>query len=800
MDNCFHCGDPCIEQTIVHDEKSFCCNGCQLVYEILSENDLGNYYNIDNNPGISPKFSRDKFNFLDNEEIVNKLLEFNELHVQVVQLSIPSIHCSSCIWVLENLQRIHKGVKSSQVDFPKKNVRVTFDSKELSLKELAILLGTIGYEPYISLEDYDEKDKKVDRSLLYKLGVAGFAFGNVMFLSFPEYFEVEEFWLEQFKGLFRWMMFFFSLPVVFYAGFDYLKSAYKGVVSGILNIDIPIAVGILVLFLRSTIEIAFDLGTGFLDSLTGFVFFLLLGRFFQQRTYAYLSFDRDFKSYFPIAVTKLHKSTGKLIEEQVAIYKIEKGDRLLIRSGEILPVDAVLLSDKASMDYSFVTGESDHITKQLGEILFAGGRQQSGAIEVEAIKNVEQSYLTSLWSNDVFKKKRHSSFQTLVDRIAKRFTITILTIATLGALVWLFINPLTAINVFTAVLIVACPCAIALSTPFTMGNMLRIYGKMGFYLKEAVVIERMAQVDAIVFDKTGTITTSKSSQINYEGEVLNEQQELHLVSTLRGSNHPLSRALYQELKENRMLIALDDFQEVAGKGLISRCDKELLKIGSASFTAAHSTLNGQVETAVHINFNEQYKGKFTFKNRYRDGVDTLFKRLTFQYQLHVISGDNDGEKSHLQQLLPSQVILNFNQQPEQKLEYIKKLQSQGRKVMMVGDGLNDAGALAQSDVGVSVAENVNVFTPACDGIMDAAILNRVDELISLSQKAVNIIKWCFILSLCYNLVGITIALSGKLTPVMAAILMPVSSLSVVAFTTIVTNYMGRKFNIKTSRN
>ncbi|GAK88895.1 type cbb3 cytochrome oxidase biogenesis protein CcoI [Nonlabens ulvanivorans] len=800
MDNCFHCGDPCIEQTIIHDDKKFCCNGCKLVYEILSDNDLGNYYDIEHNPGTSPSFTRDKFNFLENDEIVQKLLEFNEQEVQVVQLSIPSIHCSSCIWVLENLQRIHKGVKSSQVDFPKKTVRVTFNSNELDLKSLSILLASIGYEPYISLEDYEKKDNNVDRSLIYKLGVAGFAFGNVMFLSFPEYFEVEEFWLDQFKGLFRWMMFAFSLPVVFYAGIDYLKSAYKGITSGVLNIDIPIALGIVVLFVRSTIEIVFDFGTGFLDSLTGLVFFLLLGRFFQQRTYAYLSFDRDFKSYFPIAVTRLLKKYGQVEEDQVPIYKIEKGDRLLIRSGEILPVDAVLLSDKASMDYSFVTGESDHITKYLGEVLYAGGRQQSGLIEVEAIKNVEQSYLTSLWSNDVFKKKRHSSFQTLVDRISKKFTITIITVAVIGALIWLFINPLTAINVFTAVLIVACPCAIALSTPFTMGNMLRIYGNMGLYLKESVIIERMAQIDTIVFDKTGTITTSSTSQIEYQGEPLNEVQEKNLASTLRGSNHPLSRALYNELKKNDILPALDDFKEVAGKGLISRIDKEVIKVGSPSFTSSLSAQEEHVETAVHINYNQQYKGKYTFKNKYRTGVDTLFERLSKDYKLHVVSGDNAGEKEHLENLLPSRVVLKFNQQPEEKLNYIKELQSQGARVMMVGDGLNDAGALAQSDVGISIAENVNVFTPACDGIMDASILDRMDEVITLSRKAVSIINWCFTLSLFYNLIGISIALSGNLTPVMAAILMPLSSLSVVAFTTIMTNYMGRKFSNKTSQN
>jgi Cu+-exporting ATPase len=293
MNSCFHCGEECKEDHIVFQEKDFCCTGCKTVFEILNESDLTYYYDIQEKPGISPGASEGKFDFLDNEEITEKLLEFNENNTQIVNFLIPSMHCSSCIWVLENLGKLHKGVKSAQVDFPKKTVRISFSSEKISLKELVYLLSRIGYEPYISLKDYDEKDHRVDRSLIYKLGVAGFAFGNVMFLSFPEYFEVKEFWLEQFKHLFRWLMFAFSLPVVFYSGADYFISAYKGLRAKILNIDVPIALGIAVLFIRSTTEIILDLGTGFFDSLTGLVFFLLLGKFFQQKTYSYLSFERD---------------------------------------------------------------------------------------------------------------------------------------------------------------------------------------------------------------------------------------------------------------------------------------------------------------------------------------------------------------------------------------------------------------------------------------------------------------------------------------------------------------------------
>ena len=198
----------------------------------------------------------------------------------------------------------------------KKTVRVSFNLETLTLKNLVTLLSSIGYEPFISLDDYSVGKKHIDRSLIYKLGVAGFAFGNVMFLSFPEYFEVGEFWLEQFKPMFRWLMFAFSLPVVFYSAQDYFISAYKGLRSKILNIDVPIALGVTVLFIRSTVEISFDLSSGFFDSLTGLIFFLLLGKFFQQKTYAFLSFERDYKSYFPIGITKITKGG---IEESIQV-------------------------------------------------------------------------------------------------------------------------------------------------------------------------------------------------------------------------------------------------------------------------------------------------------------------------------------------------------------------------------------------------------------------------------------------------------------------------------------------------
>ena len=783
---CYHCGDNCTDTTILLEDKPFCCQGCKTVYEILSESDLTCYYDLQSSPGAIPKEIEGKYDFLSQDKIIEKLVEFDDGNTQIVTLYIPHIHCSSCIWILENLNKLNPAVTLSQVNFGKKTVRVSYNTASFSLKQLVLLLSSVGYEPYISLEDYKTGQENVNRSLIYKLGVAGFAFGNVMFLSFPEYFEVNEFWLEQYKHVFRWIMFVFSLPVVFYAAQDYFISAYKAIRTRILNIDIPIALGIIVLFVRSTAEIAFDLGSGFFDSLTGLVFFLLLGKFFQQKTYSFLSFERDYKSYFPIAVTKIFNGE----EVPVQVYDIQKGDRLLIRNQELIPVDGILINGNAKIDYSFVTGESETVTKQSGDKLFAGGKQTSGVIEMEAIKSVEQSYLTQLWSNDVFSKNKDDGFTTLTNAISKRFTVAVLSIAFIATVFWLFKDSSKALNVFTAVLIIACPCAIALSAPFTFGNLLRILGKKKFYIKNASVLEQLAHIDTIIFDKTGTITSNKKSDAKYEGLPLSASEEVLLKNTLRGSNHPLSRGLYDILEDNN-IVTLDSFEEHLGQGIEASHASENIKIGSAKFVGFQNE-NAVLNTAVHISANNSYKGKYTFYNSYRKGLSKLFNKLKKNFDLVILSGDNEGELENLKKLLPAKTKMLFNQKPDDKLEYIKYHQTEGAKVLMVGDGLNDAGALAQSNVGIAISENVNVFSPACDAILDATKFNQLHQYIKASKSAIKIIKWSFVLSFFYNVIGLYFAVTGQLAPVIAAILMPLSSISIVVFTTIATNLVGRK--------
>lgn len=788
MDTCFHCGNTIEEHLrVVYDAHSFCCNGCQTVYEIFSINGLDCYYDFEKHPGTAPKVDAAKYAFLEQPDILEQLLDFSDEKTHRIRLYIPQVHCSSCIWILENLNKLNAGVLSSQVNFSQKKVQLVYQPEVTTLKELVLLLASIGYEPYISLEQYDEKPTTIDRSLIYKIGVAFFAFGNIMLLSFPEYFNVDDYWMREYRDFLRAAIVLISLPVFFYSATPYYISAWNSIKTKTYNIDIPMALGIIVMFVRSMVDILFQNGQGYLDSMSGLVFFMLSGKLIQQTTYHFLSFERDYKSYFPIAVTKLDQDQ----ETAVQVYDIIPGDELLIRNEELIPVDAHLLSEKAYIDYSFVTGEAVPVEKKKGDKIFAGGKQMGNAIHIKTLHSVSQSYLTQLWSDAVFQKKTTQKYQTITDRASRYFTPALLTLAILGFVGWSFSSFTIAFNVFTAVLIVACPCALALTAPFTWGNVIRIMGRKKLYLKNTIVIEQLSKVDTLVFDKTGTITSDEQHNVSYSGKMLSNEQLQNIRHSVRGSNHPLSRKIYKHLPENRA-VAPDFFEEIPGQGIIAQFGPSLYEIGSMSLTGTQEQ-DEIHQTKVHIAIDKNYFGCFTIKNQYREGVADLFALLEHKnYQLYVLSGDNAGEKETLENLLPKSTKLEFNKKPEQKLAFIKVLQEQGKNVLMIGDGLNDAGALAQSNVGISISENVNVFTPASDAILDASQLTQLPFFLNYAKNAMKTIKMSYGLALTYNVIGLSFALSNHLSPLVAAIIMPVSTASIIGFVTLMTHYYARK--------
>ena len=787
---CYHCGEICKDLSISIEDKYFCCSGCKTVYEILNQNQLCNYYNFDQSPGISPKeLHPTKFDYLDDANIIDKLIEFKDDKISKITFFIPQMHCSSCIWLLENLNRLNPNIAHSSVNFVRKELSVKFNYNQISLKDVVILITSIGYEPQINLESVEKKStSKSNKVIYYKIGIAGFCFGNIMLLSFPEYLSIDitETFFRKFFGYLNLIL---SLPVFFYSASDYFISAYKGLRKKIINIDVPISLGIIVLFVRSVYEVVILQGAGYFDSLSGLVFFLLIGKLLQEKTYDALNFERDYKAYFPLAVTIKQNEE----EKTIPVANLMVGNRVIIRQNEIIPADSILMNGEGYIDYSFVTGESHPVHKVSGEMIYAGGRQKSGVIELEVIKEVSQSYLTQLWNNDTFNKTVESDFTNFSNSVSKYFTIFVLAVATIAAFIWYPINTATALNVFTAVLIVACPCALALSTPFTLGSTMRIFGRNRFYLKNSSVVEKMAKIDSIVFDKTGTITEPNKSDIIYSGSVLNVTQQKIIKSLVRNSTHPISKKIFDSL-DGEILYPVTNYEEHLGGGISGIVFGHDLKIGNPRFVGYTETMetDNPLQSKTYISIDSEFIGEFIFSNSYREGIGESIKKLSNNFNLSLLSGDNSGEKENLLKIFNTESQLYFKQSPEDKLLYIKKLQEENKKVLMIGDGLNDAGALSQSDVGISVTNDVSNFTPACDAILDSNQLKLIPEFLKFSRTSLYIIYVNFIISFIYNFVGLSFAVQGLLSPLLAAVLMPLSSITVVLIATLATNIISKK--------
>lgn len=790
-ETCYHCGEECVTTTIRLEDKTFCCDGCKLVYEILNQGELCAYYDMNAHPGMTQKIKvrADKFNFLDDTAIIQKLIQYTDGKQTHVNFYLPQMHCSSCLWLLENLHRINAGIISSRVNFNSKETFIVFDNNTTSLRKVVETLAAVGYEPHISLQDISGvKVKHYNKTRLYKIGIAGFCFANIMMMSLPEYFAIGSTMQADVEIAFRYITLALSLPVLFYCASEFFVSAWKGIRNRYLNIDAPIALAIAITFGRSLYEFFVLHGNMYLDSMSGIVFFMLIGRWAQDKTQQSLSFDRDFKSFFPIAVNV--KTQEGFVP--VPVEQLQENDIIEVYNNELIPADAIISKGKALIDYSFVTGESVLINKEVGEIVYAGGKQCAGKLELLLVKKASQSYLTNLWNKDVFKKEKKESF--FIHALSNYFTIIVFIISGIAAAYWLWQGQIqTMWDVLTTVLIIACPCALLLSSTFTNGNVLRILSKNKLYLRHPDVIQQMAEADHIVFDKTGTLTQGNKLAVSYEGTALTNEQVKLVASLLAQSNHPLSRSVLQYL-DVPDIYTVTDFKDHAGAGIEGWIQETYIKIGSAGFVAKAGEHKKSSGSHVYIRIENEIVGCYRVKGVYRFGFAALMQQLQKKYHISVLSGDNDAEAATLTNVLGKDSELLFNQSPEDKLAYIRHLQEvKKHKVVMVGDGLNDAGALKQSNVGIAVAEQKNNFTPASDGIMEASVFANFYRFMQYARSGKQIIIFSFIISILYNIIGLYFAVQGLLAPVIAAILMPASSISIILVTYGLSEWKARKF-------
>ena len=782
---CAHCGARCPDDRIREGEHPFCCHGCRAVYQLLAANGLDRFYDLEQTPGIrmdQRAVEAGRFAYLDDAAVQARLLDFTNGAISRATFHLPAMHCLACVWLLENLFRLNPAIGRSVVNFPRKELALTFDPRQIPLRGVVELLASLGYEPTLNLGVGAAPRSRLreERSLWLKIGVAGFVSANSMMLNIANYFGLA---VDDSVGrLYGWVNFGLSVPVLLYSASDYFRQAWRGLRQRALTIDVPIALGILTLFGQSTYEVATATGEGYFDSFTGLIFLLLCGRWFQQRSYEALSFDRDYRSYFPLAVRR-RDAAG---DHPVPVASLKVGDRIVVRHQEIVPADSRLLSAEAHVDYSFVTGEAEPVTRRAGDILHAGGRQVGPAVELELLKETSQSYLASLWNHEAFRKSRDRSLDNLTNRMSRWFTAGVLLLATGSAAAWAVSDPARGGRAFVATLIVACPCALALSAPFALGFAQRLLGRHRCFIKEAGTVEHLARVDTLVFDKTGTLT--RAGQVTYAGLPLEADVQRAVRAVAAHSTHPLSRSIAGA--QDEVWPEVTDFREESGRGVSGQAGEHRIVLGSPDWLRSKGVA-GDFSGGAGLAVDGVFRGAYTPDPSYRTDIASLAARLK-AYRLAVLSGDSEREAERLRGWFGPATELRFHQQPADKLEAVRERQAAGARVLMLGDGLNDAGALRQADLGMAVTDDIASFSPACDAILDASRLGTLPALLDFARRTMGVIKASFAVSLVYNAAGLWFAMRGTLSPLICAILMPISSVSVVVLALAGTRRAARK--------
>lgn len=774
---CLHCGTE-TSHPIVQEGKPFCCQGCSQVYHFLKNHQLLNYYEVDENtPQKVDSNDFQSFELLKQQAFCQAYISYQDDKNITFSWHLPAIHCRACVWLLEKLPEIEEGLYSCKVDLMRKSVQISLDPQTTNLYQIAQSLKAIGYSPDLKTNSTQLQSESHSKDEWLQIGVAGFCFGNVMLFSFPEYLGGKDLG-EGFETLFRTLNLILSLPVLLYCAKNILVSGLKATRFNSFGVDTPISLGIVTLFAYSCYEVFNQSGSGYFDSLCGLVFFLLLGRSFQRKNFQNLVFEKDEHRFFPLSVQALEND----IHKEIPLNELQPNQMYKIKHGAMIPTDSKLIKGDAALDYRLVTGESDLKIPEPGSTIYAGGLQQKGELTLKAIKKVSDSSLAKLWENASDLKA--PKFEAFLDKTGRVFTIVIISLALLTLYLWKEHSIGKGIELACAVLIIACPCALALSAPLSLGAALRQFSKRGCYIRSAQIIEVMSQCDSIIFDKTGTLTKIDNS----EGTFKNCDQKVHEMarSLAKHSNHPVSCSIYQT--GTAADLPVTKFQSFTNCGIEGWIEERYIKIGKGSWAIPE---DASMKDATVIVIDGKLADVFEKRVVWRQEILNKIPGILPQKNLYLLSGDHNQDKATLQSHFAEE-NMHFEQTPQDKANFVKSLQQKGHVVAMIGDGINDALALRAADIGITIPIGSGQFTPSSDIIIPENHFIDLSKYLSYSRKSLQVIMIGVTVSLFYNCLGISAAMSGWVSPLFSAILMPISSLTVVSLSIGLTSYFSQQ--------
>ncbi|WP_418358885.1 heavy metal translocating P-type ATPase [Shewanella basaltis] len=785
MTSCFHCNEPVVTgdqfTTIINGQaQPMCCPGCQAVSQAIIDAGLTSYYQFRSEPGqrqsalVPEQLSH--YSAYDLPEVQQDFVH-KQGDIDTTSLSIDGITCAACAWLIEHKLKPVNGVTNVLVNSTTQRAMVSWDNHIIKLSEILQLISQIGYQAAPYQVDEQEKQSKADsRKFLLRLGLAGFATMQVMMFALALYTGYFTDLDVEFRDYFRWVSLIFAAPVVLYSAQPFYFSALRSLLSGKLNMDVSVSIAIGGAFIASCVATIQGTGEVYFESVSMFTFFLLLGRYFEQTA-------RQKASVSSSNLHKLIPLTAHLFNDgettEIAAKRLRIGDIILVKPGEVIAADAIIVSGKSSINEAMLTGEQMPIIKQVNDTVYAGTINVEQPLQLNVTALGQDQLVAEIIRLQEFASNNKPAIALIADRLARYFSATILSIALLTYIVWSFISPDDAFWVTLSVLVATCPCALALATPTAVTCATAIFTRLGIITRKAGVFEKLTQINHVVFDKTGTLTCGHLSI----GDVIvdthhTKQQVLALAAAIeQGSLHPIAQA-FTPYYNNQYLVT--DVDHHVGEGISAKIDGQLIKIGKRDFVTttplAAAPQNSQV---IYLSINNELVAQIELLDQLRDDSKRTVNALAQNnIALSIASGDNSGHVEYLAQKLGIADV-HSGLSPQGKLSLINQLQ-QTKQVAMFGDGINDAPVLAGANLSVAMGSGSAIAKNSADLILLGDHLSRFNDAITVAKQAQHIIHQNLLWAFAYNVIILPLAVTGHVAPYIAAIGMSVSSLIVVS--------------------
>ncbi|WP_246540021.1 heavy metal translocating P-type ATPase [sulfur-oxidizing endosymbiont of Gigantopelta aegis] len=830
--HCDHCHLPLpegedISATINNQKMHFCCYGCKTVCETIYGAGMDGFYqrlsyqqDIDGDILKPPPEINSELEVYDLDEVqgefVDALGDIREIH-----LLVEGIHCAACVWLIERSLDNATGVIQGNVNLSAKKLHLKWDNRETKLSAILHTLGQIGYAAVpFDPEAAEGQIKKHNRQLLFRLGFAGFAAMNLMWISIALYTGADE---GQFKELFYWLGLGLATPTLIYSGYPFYRGAITGLINRHLTMDLPIAIGATITYLYScyVVIIGSEIAHVYFDTVVNFIFVILTGRYLEamSKRLAVQSTQRLLDLQPKISTLIIGDET-----KIVPVRALQKGDKVLVKAGEKIPVDGVIIKGESVVDESMLTGEFVPMAKFIGDSVSAGTTNKEGVLTVEVSRTLKNTALGKIIHLVDEAQATKAPIQCTADRVIPWFVSITLILATVTFLFWLTVDFELALMAATSVLIITCPCAFGLATPMAIAVATGVGARMGVLVKHGAVLEILSSIKHFVFDKTGTLTQGKMlvstlfyaaleqdeqpilRKIEPDEQLLErlskkEKQLLSLASYLEShSEHMIAKAIVNfaqcySLTRNELnnSAELEHIKVTSGSGISASYQGKKLAIGSllwirqmAGDLAVWPQLEAQVQeyqlsgsTVIYAWLENESICAYVVEDKVRDNaVDIVAQMKAQNFAVTLLSGDKQEVADYMANKLGIDEVI-AEVMPDEKDQVIQQKQQQGHLIAMVGDGINDAPALVRADVGIAMGSGTDVSIDSADIILVNGELEKIPLAAELSRATLKTIKQNIGISIVYNIIMVPLAMAAMITPLVAAVAMPLSSLLVI---------------------